>query len=120
MSYDVQLCRKAAQNHPNFWEENEHNNSVCAFTKKEINILKDKLSSYGYYPTRLYEGFQCYEKKGFASVTAMLTNNVLYFTAKGDDIFEISMDCSEMVDDNFVKYDPQVDEWEEAEWEDED
>lgn len=119
MSYDVQLYRREvkekhlANSNDEAFFENEAN--LVPFTPEQLADIKEQLFSYGYTFRRKDNFGEHFDQEEYGA-TALLTNNCLYFSASGEGIFEISMAASEMTDtEEYVKYDPQNDGWEEIE-----
>ena len=117
MSYDVQLFRietkerEQQANNPDFFENEEN---LLAFSEEQLLALNTSLVNYQFieeskdrFGTHLYnESF---------GISALLTKSGVYFQCgwDGDSIFELSMMASELTDtDEFAKYDPQNDGWE--------
>jgi hypothetical protein len=113
MSYDVQLFRvETKQNHyknptAEFFE-NEDN--LVRFTPEQKQGLHERLLQYDF----AEEGDGSFGHPEFKTASVLLTDRALYFSASGDDAFEISMTASEFTDSGeFAKYDPQDEGWEE-------
>lgn len=118
MSYDIQLFktetknREQSLNDENFFD-NESN--LAPFTAQEIQDLTEALLDYGYEQQEQNSDGQHFSHPEY-TITALLTNCGLYFTAgfDGDSIFEAGMAASELTDTGeFQKYDPQNGGWQE-------
>jgi len=117
MSYDVQIFRKETMqrekqsNNEDFFDDKDN---LEPFTQGQREKLHERLLTYDFEVTRQEGNMTHYEEEEIGMM-AMLTERGLYFQASsGDCIFEISMVASEFTDDeDFVKYDPQADGWEE-------
>ena len=121
MSYDIQLYRKevkekyTSSNDQEGFFENETN--FVDFTKEQFEDLKERLLDYGYSIESEKKGAISFGFEADKGTSALLTNNCLFFSSTGEGIFEISMTASEFTDtDEFVKYDPQNDGWEEIDF----
>lgn len=115
MSYDVQLFRTETKTkHEESADENffEKKENLVPFTPEQKNELHERLLQYDY----VVNGEGSYGHPDLKSVSVLLTDRAVYFSAGGDDIFDISMTASEFTDSgHFVKYDPQDMGWEEIE-----
>ncbi len=117
MSYDIQLFRKEVKekhrlNETDDFFENEEN--LLPFTDQQKAELKERLSQYDYVIESESDLGINYGFSNDEGVSALLTDNCLYFSATGEGVFEIGMTASEFTDtDEFAKYDPQADGWEE-------
>lgn len=118
MSYNIQLYRKETKerekdNRSENFFDNENNLEL--FTPEQHEYLKERLLAYEYTLSQTDEnGLQFVHPEH--SIIALLTERGLYFTAgyEGDSIFEAGMTASEFTDtEEFVKYDPQNNGWEE-------
>ncbi len=118
MSYDVQLFRAETKereqklNREDFFDDDEN---IEPFTDMQIQQLKQRLLDYEYVLTEENKWGLNFTHPEFGS--ALLTDRGLYFTTTFDEenIFEVGMIASEFTDtEEFVKYDPQNDGWEEA------
>ena len=117
MSYDVQLYRKEvkekqlASGADDFFE-NEAN--LLPFTATQFEELKQRLLSYDYVIEHEKDGMIRFGFSNDGGTSALLTNTCLFFSSTGEGIFEIGMTASEFTDtEEFAKYDPQQDGWEE-------
>lgn len=117
MSYDVQLFRKEVkQKHfanptPEFFE---NENNFVAFTPEQKTYLTNYLVKCGYVIEKEEPSTTEFSHEDEQSVSALLTDYAIYFSASGDGIFEISMTASEITSNGeYVKFDPQNDGWEE-------
>lgn len=116
MGYDVMLYRAetkvkhAATKSEDFFEDE---NNLIPFNNEQIGYLKQRLIKYGYTVERDASKELVFAFKD-KSIRVLLTTTCLYFSATGEDIFEISMTASEFTDTGeFKKYDPQDGGWEE-------
>ncbi len=95
MSYSVHLyraeVRDLAATTPDFAERD---NLLPAFTAAHRTYLQDRLRRYGYLPTGNVSGHQGFESPVEPSVSALITNKMLYFSASSDGIFEAGMTAS--------------------------
>lgn len=120
MSYDIQLYRVETKEKEqqysgdDFWD-NEDN--LVPFTKEQKQELYERLEDYDYEFQRNseYGAEFLHEEYG----EALLCDKALYFTTSifdEDIIFEVGLIASEFTDtDEFAKYDPQQEGWEEIE-----
>ena len=116
MSYDIHLFRREtkekydADNGEDFFE-NEQN--LVKFSKEQWKELYDRLVIYGFFVESKSEFGTNFGFEEDDSVSALLGDTGLYFSASGEDgIFEISMTASEFTDTGeYCKFDPQNDEW---------
>lgn len=119
MSYTVSIFRVEVKSKQRNYEGNdffENTNNLLPFTSEQKEKLEERLYNYGYVARNTSETEKQFEHKKLKGVQALLTNYGLYFqsglTEQG--VFEISMTASEFTDtDEFAKYDPQNEGWEE-------
>lgn len=119
MSYTVTIYRTEVRTRQRTYEKDdffENHENLLPFTPEQKQYLENQLLNYGYIAQPDNATDIKFEHKKLKGVTALLTNHALYFqsgfTEQG--VFEISMTTSEFTEtDEFVKYDPQNDGWEE-------
>jgi len=118
MSYTVSLFRiETKQKEKNFRREDffDDENNLEPFTTEQIEKLRKRLAKHNYVLQKQDDcGQHFFNSK--ENTFALLTDRGLYFTAgwNDDEIFEIGMTASEFTDtEEFAKYDPQNDGWEE-------
>ncbi|MCD9854903.1 hypothetical protein LUD75_09315 [Epilithonimonas sp. JDS] len=118
MSYDIQLYRTETKDREkksgdeNFFDDE---NNLEPFTEEQYNNLKDRLLKYNYILNHGDKRDLQFAHPDY-NINILLTDRGLYFTSGFDDdsIFEAGMTASEFTDtDEFAKYDPQNDGWEE-------
>lgn len=116
MSYSVHLFTRAtearhkAAARPDFFEDEKN---LAPFSAEDAEHLSDALELRGYEEKKPSSRGRLFANADLG-VQALLTARGLYFMgASGEDaIFEISMTASELADERFAKYDPQVSAWE--------
>lgn len=119
MSYDIQLFKTETKNkEQSLNDENffDNESNLAPFTAQEIQDLAEALLDYGYEQQEGNGDGQNFSHPEY-TITALLTNRGLYFTAgfDTDSIFEAGMAASELTDTGeFQKYDPQNGGWEEV------
>ena len=119
MSYDVSLYRVEVKSRQRNYEGDdffENPANLLAFTPEQKQALQTRLVNYGYVATKTEAEQTHYSHKKYKEISVLFTDFAVYFqsgfTEQG--IFEISMTASEFTDtDEFAKYDPQNDGWEE-------
>lgn len=120
MSYDVQLFRiETKEKHLQSSDEDffGNENNFVPFSPEQKEELKARLLQYDFSITREDEHGIHFERAGEFGITALLTNSGVWFSAvfNADAIFEVGMTASEFTDtDEFAKYDPQNEGWEEV------
>ena len=88
--------------------------NILPFTLEQKDYLKNRLLKYSYFIENEKGDNILFGFEDDKSVSALLTNNCLSFSATGEGIFEISMTSSEFTDnEEFKKFDPQNGGWEE-------
>jgi hypothetical protein len=117
MSYHIHLYRKEVKKafkkakQPNFFED--ENNIILAFTPEQSAKLTKSLLAYHYQIESETASDLHFGHKKDESVSALLTQSCLSFSASGENgIFEIMMTASEFAGDDFAKFDPQTGKWE--------
>lgn len=65
------------------------------FTAEQVELIKRHLEKRDYVQTREYTDRTDFEHKKYPSVSAMLTADGLFFSARGEDIMEVSMTAGE-------------------------
>jgi hypothetical protein len=118
MSYDIQLFRKEVKekylthNSDDFFENDEN---LLPFTNLQKDYLKERLLNYGYVIENETQDQISFGFEDDGGISALLTNNCLFFSSTGEGIFEINMTASEFTDtEEFEKFDPQNKGWEES------
>ena len=118
MSYDIQLFRRETKEREQKSDDEaffDHKANLEPFTKLQYGELKQRLLDYGYV-IQSETGHNITFTHSQYSIDALLTDRGLYFTTSfnEEDIFEAGMTASEFTDtEDFVKYDPQYNGWEE-------
>jgi hypothetical protein len=116
MSYHIHLYRKEVKKSyktakkKDFFED--ESNFIQPFTTAEKEQLKKSLIAYKYVINSENENEITLSYQNEDDISAILTKNALYFRASGDNIFEIMMTASELVGENYAKFDPQTGKWE--------
>ncbi|MDJ1495509.1 hypothetical protein QNI19_21395 [Cytophagaceae bacterium DM2B3-1] len=119
MGYRVSIYRREVKSKQLAYEGEdffENTDNLLPFTSDQKETLEKRLLNYGYLLQNENATGKQFEHKKLKGVLALLTDHALYFesgfTEQG--VFEISMTASEFTDtDEFVKYDPQNEGWEE-------
>jgi hypothetical protein len=118
MSYSVQLFNKKVKDQQKSYGkadffENEAN--FDGFSSEQRQSIEARLIRYSFVLENEKENHMLFSYKHDPTVSALLTDSGLYFSASGDGIFEIMMTASEFTDTGeFLKYDPQTGVWEDA------
>lgn len=89
------------------------------FTDEQVALIKRHLEKRGYVQTREYTDRTDFEHKKYPSVSVMLTEDGLFFNARGEDVMEVSMTAGEFeyaygLEDNFAVFSYENGGWKKA------
>jgi hypothetical protein len=81
-------------------EVDEH---LIPFTEEQLALIKSHLGKRDYVQTAEYKDRTDFKHKKYPSVSAMLTAGGLFFSARGEDVMEVSMTAGEFEYDYGLK-----------------
>lgn len=73
----------------------EKKENLIPFTEEQVGLIKRHLEKRDYVQTREYTDRTDFEHKNYASVSVMLTEGGLFFSARGEDVMEVTMTAGE-------------------------
>lgn len=73
----------------------EEKENLVPFTAEQVELIKRHLDKRDYVQTNEYTDRTDFEHKKYPSVSAMLTAGGLFFSARGEDVMEVSMTAGE-------------------------